>query len=333
MSPTEVRPMISAEHGGVIPDLTIAGSRAPFTVLPPAAAQPRGPVHTVFREGLLREPLEDYVARDPAPLPVTADREGYHGDRHFDWWCSGLRDFLEVVDVAERWEAGLVDGARLLELGCASGRVLRHFAAHRPGLDLWGADISLRHVEWMRLHLPPAIGIFQNTTLPHLPIEDDSCAVVCAFSVFTHIDELELAWIAEIRRILRPGGIAFLTIHSDHTWREMRPGWPIHDALVQMRDKIADYAISPELLRGPLPAEKTVFRWSSAKNYNTNVFHTADYIRSAWGRLMPVCEIIRGGHSYQDVVVLRKPARRPSNELVSKETGSVASARSSSPSP
>lgn len=306
MNQSNHKPMISAPHGGVIPDITIAGSRDPFVVLPPAADHPRAPVHTVFRDGLLREPLEAYVARDRAPLPVTADREGYHGDRHFDWWCSGLRDFLEVTHVGERWGAPVAPGARVLELGCASGRVLRHFATQLSGVDAWGTDISLRHIEWVRLHLAQQIHIFQNTTLPMLPLEDNSFTVVCAFSVFTHIDELELAWIAEIRRILRPGGIAFLTIHSDNTWREMRAGWPIHDALVAMKEHIADYAITPELLKGPLPADKTVFRWSTAKNYNTNVFHTESYIRSAWGRIMPVREIIKGGHSYQDVVVLQK---------------------------
>ena len=298
--------MISAPHGGCIQEITIAGARDTFTVLPCAAEQPRVPVHTVFREGLLQEPLDAYVARDPSPLPITADREGYQGDRHFDWWCSGLGDSLAVAQAGARWNVRLDPGARVLELGCASGRVLRHFATQFNGLDVWGTDISLRHAEWVRLHLPPQIKVFQNTTLPHLPLEDNSCAMVCAFSVFTHIDELELAWLAEIRRILRPGGIAYLTIHSDSTWRQMKPGWPIYDALLNGKAQIADYPVTADFLGGPLPREKTVFRWSSGKNYNTNVFHTENYIRTAWGRLFGVREIIPAGHSYQDVVVLQK---------------------------
>ena len=54
----------------------------------------------------------------------------------------------------------------------------------------------------MRLLGPTNLRIFQNTILPHLPIEDNSLSLVTAFSVFTHIDDLDLAWIAELRRIL-----------------------------------------------------------------------------------------------------------------------------------
>ena len=306
MNKSEMQPMISAPHSGVIQEISIAGSEKPFVVLPRASEQPRAPLHTVFRDGLLQEPLDAYVARDSAPLPITADREGYQGDRHFDWWCGGLGDALAVAQACARWNVRLDPGVRVLELGCASGRVLRHFATQFKGLEVWGTDISLRHTEWVRLHLSPQIKVFQNTTLPHLPLEDNSCAVVCAFSVFTHIDELELAWIAELRRVLRPGGIAYLTIHSETTWQQMQPGWPIYDALLYGKDKIVDYPVTPEFLRGPLPREKTVFRWNTVKSYNTNVFHMERYIWSAWGRFMDIREIITRGHSYQDVVVLQK---------------------------
>ena len=33
----------------------------------------------------------------------------------------------------------------------------------------------------------------------------------------------ELAWLAELRRVLVPGGFAYLTIHSEHTWRIYDP--------------------------------------------------------------------------------------------------------------
>ena len=74
----------------------------------------------------------------------------------------------------------------------------------------------------------------QNHALPHLPIEDGSTALVYGFSVFTHIDEFETAWLAEIRRILRPGGVAYLTINSDDTWKSLEPRMPLYRRLVAM---------------------------------------------------------------------------------------------------
>jgi hypothetical protein len=30
------------------------------------------------------------VERDTLPIPSTRDREGYYGDRHFEYWLSGF---------------------------------------------------------------------------------------------------------------------------------------------------------------------------------------------------------------------------------------------------
>jgi len=289
-----------------ISSLANPGHDAPFVVYPAASALTDRSLHLAIPEGLLRQPLEEYQSRDPYPIPACADREGYHGERHFDWWCSGLVDYLKVCEVAEKHRRPLTGNDRIFEFGCASGRVLRHFSAQNPGFDVWGSDISLRHVEWVRQHLNAGIKIFQNTVLPHLPMADNSCALFCAFSVFSHIDEFEMAWLAEVRRVLQPGGLAYLTIHGENTWKNMKPEWPIHHTLMRLKDQILTYKIDAALFAGPLPRDKTVFRWLSAKNYNTNVFHTNDYIRNAWGRFLEVVEIIPAGHNYQDVVVLRK---------------------------
>jgi len=305
--PPAKKPLIQEGVNEWIRGLAIPGSDVPFSVLPPAAELSNQTVFTQIPESLLGAPIDSYLRNDPYPIPCCADREGYHGDRHLDWWLSGLHDFLKVHQASEQHGLGLAPGDRVFELGCASGRVLRHFSAQRAQLQTWGSDISLRHVEWVRQHLSSSIKIFQNTVLPHLPLEDNFFSVVSAFSVFSHIDEFELSWLAELRRILKPGGIAYLTIHSEHTWQNMSPEWPIYAALMHMRDQIIGYNISESFFQAPLPREKTVFRWPSAATYNTNVFHSYSYIKDAWGRLLDVVDIIPMGHNYQDVVILRKP--------------------------
>ncbi len=250
--------------------------------------------------------IEQMIGRDPFNLPATCDRELYHGDRHYDWWLSGLLDYLKIKQIMVKYGRPLKTGDAFYEMGCASGRVLRHFAIQHDDLQVWGSDINNRHIEWMRLNLPNSIKIFQNTILPQIPLESNSMDIVCAFSVFTHIDDLELTWLCEIRRVLKKGGVFYVTIHSEDTWKSLRPSDQIYKSLMDMAPYISEYQITEDFLAGPLPKNKTVFSWPT-NNYNTYVFHKKDYIRREWGRFFKIHDIIRAGSCYQDVVVMQKP--------------------------
>jgi SAM-dependent methyltransferase len=249
--------------------------------------------------------VNEAIQRDNFYLPSTVDRELYHGARHYDWWLSGLLDYLKIKDAINKYKTPLKQGDAFYEMGCASGRVLRHFSAQENEIEVWGSDINSRHIEWMRLNLAHNIKIFQNTILPQLPIESGSIDVACAFSVFTHIDDLDFAWLAEIRRILKKDGIFYVTIHSEDTWKNLKPDHQIYINLLAMAPQIIDYKIDENFLAGPLPKDKTVFKWP-ANNYNTNVFHTKSYVLREWARFFDVKEIIPAGSAYQDVVILQK---------------------------
>ena len=304
------RPMISSYMHPLLSSIMLEkDSPVDLIPLPPAREYAGGKVHTQFGDLLAECTPEDFLGRDPYPLPRSEDREGYQVDRHYDWSLGGLRDYLCVVSNLNRLGRRLTPGDRVFELGCASGRVLRHFAL-QGGLDAWGADINARHIEWIRLFMPPEIKAFQNTILPNLPLEDNSFDLVTGFSVFTHIDDLELAWIAEVRRILKPGGIAYLTIHSDNTWNGLKDhDWFIKTQLLSVKDHITEFKVSEELFRYPMDQERMVFSWPLGTSYNCSVFHTRSYIRSAWGRFFEILDIVRGASEYQDAVILRKPAR------------------------
>jgi SAM-dependent methyltransferase len=306
MENTDSKPMISSFQGPWVSAVCIKGTNKPFQNLLSVKYYLDTPVYTPIEDLEIASDLAPFVAKDDYPIPAVPDREGYYKDHHYDWWVSGLRDYLCIKRTLARHGVSLDGGDNAFELGCASGRVLRHFACQEAGLVLWAADIQLRHVEWIRKFLPQQIHVFQNTVLSQLPLESNSQKLVYAFSVFTHIDDFELAWLAELRRILLPGGIAYLTIHSERTWRNMNPEWPLWKGLIRHKDEIPDYKVSADLFDGPMPAPKTVFWWTTDQNYNAQVFHSDDYIRNAWGRFFSIKEIIPSGHSYQDVVVLEK---------------------------
>jgi SAM-dependent methyltransferase len=266
----------------------------------------QGEVHSDIFSEFPEIDIDSMISRDSYNLPATCDREFYHGDRHYDWWLSGLLDYLKIKRVLEKYGQPLKAGDSFYEMGCATGRVLRHFAAQQDNLNVWGSDINNRHVEWMRLNLQDNIKIFHNTILPQIPLESNSIDIACAFSVFTHIDDLDLAWLCEIRRILKKGGIFYVTIHSDDTWKFLRPNDQIYQTLMQDAPYIRDYKVTEEFLASELPQDKTAFI-CHGNNYNANVFHKKHYIHREWGRFFNIREIIRGGHQYQDVVVMQKP--------------------------
>jgi SAM-dependent methyltransferase len=242
-----------------------------------------------------RIPLEQALQRDGCPIPSTVQREGYYGDNHFNYWASGLRDYCQLL---EWMELRNVPRKTLLDLGCATGRFLRH--AYGDFAERIGCDINRKHVDWIGQHLGSDIKVFQNTSIPSLPLADESVDVVTAFSVFTHIECFDTAWLMELRRILRPNGIAWLTIHGERTWRDIEPSWPLHPVLTSHPDY--------EKYRGvrSLPADRLVFRWHAERSYSANVFLTDGYVQRTWGRILTVRGTFPALPHFQDVVVLQK---------------------------
>jgi tetratricopeptide (TPR) repeat protein/ubiquinone/menaquinone biosynthesis C-methylase UbiE len=119
-------------------------------------------------------------------------------------------------------------GSRVLDFGCASGRMIRHLEKFAETCEIWGTDISGDCISWCQQNLSPPFNFFMGTTHPHLPFEDGYFDVIYAGSVFTHIDDLADAWFLELRRILKPGGMAYVTIQEQHlieTVKEFSEAW------------------------------------------------------------------------------------------------------------
>lgn len=108
----------------------------------------------------------------------------------------------------------------ILDFGCSSGRVLRHFYGDMKERDwkLYGVDIQARPIEWMRQNFPQEMCVCTCTTMPHLPFADNSLDAIYGISVFTHVKFLWDLWLMELRRVLKPGGVLIQTIHTENAW-------------------------------------------------------------------------------------------------------------------
>jgi SAM-dependent methyltransferase len=121
-----------------------------------------------------------------------------------------------VAALPEDWTFA---GKRVLDFGCGSGRVLRHFAGEAEAAELWGCDIHEDSVRWLQETLAPPFHFQLNGDLPPLDQPDGAFDLVIALSVFTHLPDTWAQWLVELHRILKPGGLLLATLHGEGLWR------------------------------------------------------------------------------------------------------------------
>ena len=252
---------------------------------------------TNYRSMLADHDVVQAIFADDIPIPATSDREGYHDDRHLEYWLSGYQD-LRAIELADIPASAFT---RVLDFGGASGRVARHIIRSYPAAEVIIGDLNINHVEWVERYFGNRAKAVKLSPYPHLPIADSSISLLIALSVFTHIDAYNSAWIAEINRVLSPNGYAYITIHSEHTW-DLFPDTHVYQSL-------KDHDLFKKLFQPgkPMPQDFIVFDYNNdANDYNCNVFIHTKYINKKWSKWLTVLSVIPQGHGYQTVIVLRK---------------------------
>lgn len=115
--------------------------------------------------------------------------------------------------------APLAEEQTVLDLGCGCARTLRWLAPSYPNVQWHGCDVDAEAIGWCQRNMPPVL-FAVNSPLPPLPFPDGHFDVIYGISVFTHIDEAhQRAWLAELHRVLKPGGWLLLTYYAEHVWR------------------------------------------------------------------------------------------------------------------
>jgi SAM-dependent methyltransferase len=109
-------------------------------------------------------------------------------------------DFVFVPERIPLFKAAIGRGRRVLDLGCRSGALTRHFLG---GNEVVGLD-----VDRSALARAAALGIepVEADVEEPLPFEDASFDAVVAGELLEHL-QFPDALVAEARRVLRPGGV------------------------------------------------------------------------------------------------------------------------------
>jgi SAM-dependent methyltransferase len=176
---------------------------------------------------------------------------------------------------------------RALDFGCGAARVLRQFLDRAGEAELHGVELDEDCVAWINANLSPPLRVIRSAELPPLPYPDSYFDVIWSTSVFSHLADSWSAWLLELRRLLRPGGIAVVSVMGAACSQAIAcEEWdPNRIGMVTL-----GYG-RPWRAGGPM------------------ILHAEWWIRAHWGRAFTIEAFEERGIEGQDAVVLRRDER------------------------
>lgn len=168
-----------------------------------------------LRSGTLNTAARLRGAPDHLPLPPAHLMFLVQGTTNVrEFLTDGRGTAVGVLDVLQNSGITIDSSKRVLDFGCGCGRVIRHLYA-MTGARFHGSDYNPQLIEWCKRNL--RFAQFEvNGLSPPLAYAKEQFDLVYSLSVFTHLPEnLQLAWMSELSRVLRPGGHLLMTTHGE----------------------------------------------------------------------------------------------------------------------
>lgn len=206
--------------------------------------------------------------------------ESFQLDYH-RYYVNGKKTAEWLVGLVQKHQS--LNGASVLDWGCGPARVIRHLPGLIESGTFYGSDYNRQSIAWCSANFTD-IYFHSNDLMPGLVYEKEWFELIYAISIFTHLSmEAHEAWLKELVRVLKPGGILFLTLHGDSFAGKLTP----------QEKQLYD-------------SDQLVIRGQVSEGHRTfTAFHPERWVR-IWTLSLTVLEHIRGGEGEQDVWILRK---------------------------
>lgn len=236
-------------------------------------------------------------AREIGPVPAGANIERVIGTQNAYAYRLGGATIVNRVDryLRRLTGRGLGNIGRILDWGCGCARLTRYVRGCFTA-DVTGIDIDPVNVDWCHANLP-SLDIRLVGLMPPTPFEAGTFSLVVGLSVMTHLREaVQDAWLAELARILRPGGLAVLSVMGERV--QVWNGMP--EARLRQVVEAGFY------LTDELNTQIDAGRDGTSPAYYVNVVHTPGYVFERWQRDFDLVDFLPGMAAPQDFVVLRR---------------------------
>jgi SAM-dependent methyltransferase len=239
----------------------------------------------IFRVEARRDPqVLRAFGLDAAPPPDLRLRT--HGHAALAGYLQmGKTNFEAILEGVALGGRSMDDVRTVLDFGCGCGRTLQWWLRQPHPPELYGTDVDAETVAWVKENLPVHAGT--NAPTPPLAYADGLFDVVYSISVFTHLDEsFQDAWLAELKRVIKPGGLALISARS-----------------------AMDLATLPAPLAAELEQRGLLFRLDDSvqcdfPEFYHSAYHSPRYIEQHWGGFFAVLGRLPMGQ--QDLIVMRK---------------------------
>lgn len=164
------------------------------------------------------------------------------------WWFVGMREITRSL-LNQQCEKGNVWSA--LDAGCGTGGMLSWLSQYTGSNSVVGIDLSQTALEFCRERNHQQL---TQGSIAQLPFADSSFDLVTSFDVLQHVlDKGDVRAIAEIYRVLRPGGLAFVRV-SAYEW--LRSG---HDEALAVQRRYTLGELTDEMRRAGFSIRRATY--------------------------------------------------------------------------
>jgi SAM-dependent methyltransferase len=151
-----------------------------------------------------------------------------------------------------------------------------------------GTDIDEQAIRWLNANYSCFNDLDANGSMPPTKYPDATFDFIYSISVFTHLPEdMQHAWLKELRRILKPGGYGMFTFHGENHYHKLSEA-----DRKELMEKGFSYSVGAAT--------------DGLPEFYQTTFHTHDYVKRVWSNYFEVIDIRKRWISdWQDAVLLR----------------------------
>lgn len=223
------------------------------------------------------------------PIPPKHLQVRVSGNYYPDFFNHGRRMLNDIDGALASQGLALSRFERILDFGCGCGRFLIPLSLSMDPSRLYGCDIDEEAIGWFSGQYPHIADLYTGPHNPKTKYADDSFDFLYSVSIFTHLPEdMQFAWLEELRRITRKNSWLVLTTHGAKFTNEMPPKY--HQSFNERGFHYLGEA-------GLTPGLPTFYR---------GAYHLHHYIEREWSKYFRVAALIdKGLDGHQDIIVLQ----------------------------